>query len=126
MPLYTVDRIVRETNEIFDDNSHIIYVNSQITNDSALGRLMSDFRCKNPDEMHYDVLSDIAKYAKEREDEKGMCQIIDNIVQRERKQDKIDTALRMIAKGKYSAEEIAEMTNLPLEEVEELIKKRSA
>ena len=59
-----------------------------------------------------------------------MCQIIDNIVQRERKEvekkSSVDTALRMIAKGKYSAEEIAEMTNLPLEEVEELIKKRSA
>ena len=130
LPLYTVDRIVRETNEIFDDKSHIIYVNSQITNDSALGRLMSDFRCKNPEEMHYDVLSDIAKFAKEREDEKGMCQIIDNIVQRERKDEKeqnnVDTALRMIDMGMFTVEQIAEVSTLPLEEVEELIKKRSA
>ena len=55
-----------------------------------------------------------------------MCRIIDDIVQRECKQNNVDTALRMIAKGKYSAEEIAEMTTLPIEEVEELIKKRSA
>ena len=59
-----------------------------------------------------------------------MSQIVDNIVQRERKDEKeqnnVNTALRMIAKGKYSTEEIAEMTTLPIEEVEELIKKHSA
>ena len=138
LPLYTVDRIVRETNEIFDDKSHIIYVNSQITDDTALGKLMSDFKCKNPEQMHYEVLSDAAKLTKEREDEKGMCKIIDDIVQRECKEveikaeirgeekERIKTALRMIEKGKYSVEEIAEMSNLSVPEVEELIKKRSA
>ena len=55
-----------------------------------------------------------------------MSQIVDNIVQRELRQDKIAVALRMIAAGTYSAEEIAEISTLPLEEVEELIKKRSA
>ncbi len=59
-----------------------------------------------------------------------MCKIIDDIVQRERKETEkkanIDTALRMIEKGKYSIEEIAEMSNLSVSEVEELIKKRSA
>lgn len=126
LPLYTINRIIAETGEIFDDKSHIIYVNSQITDDTALGRLMSDFKCKNPDEMNYDVLSDITKITKEREDEKGMCKIIDDIVQRECKKARIDTALRMIEKGKYSVEEIAEMSNLSVPEVEELIKKRSA
>ena len=63
-----------------------------------------------------------------------MCKIIDDIVQREckevekkaEKKERIDTALRMIEKGKYSVEEIAEMSNLSVSEVEELIKKRSA
>ena len=63
-----------------------------------------------------------------------MCQIIDNIVQRERKevkeqthkQDKIDTALRMIDEGIFSVEQISKISTLSLEEVEELIKKRSA
>ena len=54
-----------------------------------------------------------------------MSQIIDDIVQRERRQCKIDVALRMIDAGTYSAEEIAEISTLPLEEVKELIKKRS-
>ena len=59
-----------------------------------------------------------------------MSQIVDNIVQRERaeahRRSITDVALRMIAAGTYSAEEIAEISTLPLEEVEELIKKRSA
>lgn len=59
-----------------------------------------------------------------------MCKIIDDIVQRERKETEkkanVDTALRMIEKGKYSIEEIAEMSNLSVSEVEELIKERSA
>lgn len=130
LPLYTVNRTIAETGEIFDDKSHIIYVNSQITDDTALGKLMSDFKCKNPEQMHYEVLSDASKLTKEREDEKGMCKIIDDIVQRECKEVEkkacIETALRMIEKGKYSVEEIAEMSNLPVSEVEELIKKRSA
>ena len=138
LPLYTINRVIAETGAIFDDKSHIIYVNSKITDDTALGKLMSDFKCKNPDEMNYYVLSDITKITKEREDEKGMCKIIDDIVQREckeveikaeirgEKKAHIDTALRMIEKGKYSVEEIAEMSNLSVSEVEELIKKRSA
>ena len=130
LPLYTVDRIVRETNEIFDDKSHIIYVNSQITDDTALGKLMSDFKCKNPEQMHYDVLSDAAKLTKEREDERGMCKIIDDIVQREskeiKKKERIDTALRMIDEGIFTVEQIVKISNLSVSEVEELIKKRSA
>ena len=58
-----------------------------------------------------------------------MSQIVDNIVQRERaeahRRSITDVALRMIAAGTYSAEEIAEISTLPLEEVKELIKKRS-
>ena len=63
-----------------------------------------------------------------------MSQIIDNIVQRERKdekeqthkQDNIDTALRMIDEGIFTVELISKMTTLPVEEVKELIKKHSA
>ncbi|MCI7758457.1 MAG: PD-(D/E)XK nuclease family transposase [[Eubacterium] saphenum] len=126
LPLYTINRTIAETGEIFDDKSHIIYVNSQITDDTALGRLMSDFKCKKPEEMNYDVLSDITKITKEREDEKGMCKIIDDIVQRECKKARIDTAIRMIDEGIFTVEQIAKISNLSVSEVEELIKKRSA
>ena len=39
IPIYHVDRIVRETGKMFNDQSHIIYVNSQIKDETALGKL---------------------------------------------------------------------------------------
>ena len=62
-----------------------------------------------------------------------MSQIVDNIVQREcaevreqtHRRSITNVALRMIAAGTYSAEVIAKISTLPLEEVEELIKKHS-
>ena len=60
----------------------------------------------------------------------AMSRIIDNIVQRERKEvekkSSIDTDLRMIDEVIFTVEQISEISTLPLEEVEELIKKRSA
>lgn len=60
----------------------------------------------------------------------SMCKIIDDIVQRERKETEkkanVDTALRMIDEGIFTNEQIAKISNLPLNEVEELVKGRSA
>lgn len=59
-----------------------------------------------------------------------MCKIVEELVNEERedieKKANIDTACRMIEKGKYSVEEIAEMSNLLLDEVEKLVKEHSA
>ena len=55
-----------------------------------------------------------------------MSQIVDNIVQRERRQCKIDVALRMIDEGIFTVEQIAKISTLPVEEVKELIKRHSA
>ena len=43
LPIYHFDRIIRETGKMFNDESHIIYVNSQIKDETALGKLMHDF-----------------------------------------------------------------------------------
>ena len=65
-PLYHIERMIAEMdNRPFGDGSHIIYVNGEIRDETKLGRLMHDFFCSNPDEMHYDVLRDRAKYFKE-------------------------------------------------------------
>ena len=47
-----------ETNIIaFQDEAHIIYVNSRKQDDTELGRLMHDLHCKRADEMHSPVLA---------------------------------------------------------------------
>ena len=73
LPLYHIDRTVEETGDKFGDGSHILYVNGECTDDTALGRLMHDFRCVKPDEMHYPVLREKTRYFKE--DEKGAVQM---------------------------------------------------
>ena len=39
LPIYHVDRIIRETGKMFNDESHIIYVNPQIKDETALENL---------------------------------------------------------------------------------------
>ena len=67
LPIYHIDRVIRETGEDFGDQTHIIYVNGENTDDTDLGWLMHDFRSKSADEMHYDVLADRVRYFKETE-----------------------------------------------------------
>ena len=35
LPIYHIDRVIKETGEVFQDESHIIYVNSQMRNETA-------------------------------------------------------------------------------------------
>ena len=41
-PIYHVDRIVKETGKLFDDEAHIIYVNGAYRDESPLGLLMHE------------------------------------------------------------------------------------
>jgi len=80
LPIYHIDRTVKETGESFEDGAHIIYVNSQIKNDTELGKLMHDFSCTNAEDMNYSVLADRVRYFKE--DEKGvstMCKAMEDM-----------------------------------------------
>lgn len=58
LPIYHIDRTIAETDDAFDDGSHIVYVNASVVDDSRLGRLMHDFKCAIPDDMKYAVLAD--------------------------------------------------------------------
>ena len=56
-PIYHVDKQIREVGESFQDEAHIIYVNSKKQEDTELGRLMHNLHCKNADEMHSLILA---------------------------------------------------------------------
>lgn len=130
-PLYTIERVIKETGDEFGDGSHILYVNAGIQDETPLGQLMADFNCVDPHGMKNKVLAERADYFKNnKEGNRIMCKIVEELVNEERedieKKANIDTACRMIEKGKYSVEEIAEMSNLLLDEVEKLVKEHSA
>ena len=78
--IYHVDRTIRESGKQFRDKSHIIYVNSAMTDNTPLGRLMHDFHCRNADEMYNEVLAERVRELKETEEGvEHMCKEMDKI-----------------------------------------------
>ena len=78
--LYKVRRTFEDTEEVFNDGTHILYVNGECQSESPLGRLMHDFFCSDPNDMYSDVLAERVRFFKE--DEKGvaaMCKVMEEI-----------------------------------------------
>ena len=121
-PLYHVKRMIEETNTYFGDGSHIIYVNGSYKDDNTpIGKLMHDFRCLSSADMFYPVLARQMKYFKETEGGlEMMCQAFEDLAEKRVTEEKKAFARRLIARGKQTLEEIAEDTDLPIEDVKEL------
>lgn len=135
-PIYHIDRAIKETGALFGDESHIIYVNSQIKDDTVLGRLMHDFSCTKAENMHYQILADRVRCFKE--DAKGvaiMCKVMEDMRNEAarkaaREADRarmIRTARRMLKSDKnYTYEDIADILEISVDEVKALIEGKSA
>ena len=139
LPVYQIERCILDTGERFDDGSHILYVNGAYRGDSPVGKLMHDFSCTDPEDMHYSILADRVRFFKERKEGIAvMCKVMEEMRnqameegKREGKEEGIrenmrEIALRMLAVEKYDMEEIAAVSGLPLEEVEQLKTNRNA
>ena len=127
-PIYRIERTVQETSESFGDGTHILYVNAQMKDDTALGHLMHDFACTSADEMHYQILADRVRYFKE--DTEGvatMCKMMEDMKNEAAKRNSIETARVLLAMGKLSYEEIAQSVRLlTVDEVKALDEGRPA
>ena len=123
-PIYPVERyvIVGENKVLFDDGSHIIYVNGKYRGNDEIGKLMHDFSCTNPDDMNYEALAKKARYFKH--DEKGvatMCKIMEDMRNEAARESAKETAKRLIKMRKLSLDEIAIcVPSLSLDELREL------
>ena len=119
LPLYNIGRVIinSDKHDIFDDKSHILYVNASIQNNTELGKLMYDFQCANPQMMFNQELADRVQYLKEtKEGRNDMCEIMDKFVQDE----KTKIALNLLAMTRLSIDEISKVTELSVEKVKEL------
>ncbi len=140
-PLYQVERCILGSGEIFGDGSHILYVNGAWRDDSPLGRLMHDFSCADPADMHYDVLAQRVRFFKESK--KGvaiMCKAMEEMRREEReegiregiregiqtgmKMNQLENAKKMLEEGELPEEKVAKYSGLPLDEVKRLAKER--
>ena len=122
-PLYVIDRTINGTPDKFDDGSHIMYVNSQIQDDTKLGKLMRDFACVDPDRYSYKVLSDRAGYFKNsKEGLQTMCRIVEEIVEKEVAAAKREDVINLLKSTKMSPEEISRILKIDKDVVDELSK----
>lgn len=130
IPLYHVERKITELNdELFGDGAHILYVNGEYRNmEHPVGSLMHDFNCKDAKDMVNPLLAEEVRYLKETEGgQKQMCRLLEEMREEAaaearaegKAEGKVSDAIKMLVKG-YSIEEIMEITDLPLEEVQEL------
>ena len=135
IPLYHIERKISEMdNALFGDGAHILYVNGEYRNlEHPVGSLMHDFNCKDAKNMVNPLLAEEVRYLKETEG--GLSQMSrileemrNEVAEKAKAEGKaegnhekaVNTALKMIARGRDSIEEVAEITGLSLEEVRKL------
>lgn len=141
IPLYHVERRITEMDcALFDDGAHIIYVNGEYRNvEDPVGSLMHDFNCKEAKDIVNPLLAEEVRYLKETEGGRSqMCKLLEEMRNEAAAKGKaegkaegnhekaVSMAMKMLARGRDSMEEIAEMTGLPLEEVRDLAEKQTA
>lgn len=144
-PLYFIERVNRTTGRPFEDGAYILYVNGEYRGENDIGRLMHDFCCSEAGKMHHSLMSERARYLKEHpEGVSTMCKAIEDMrreaaaeaweegreegmaIGREEgvaigeKNTAIKTAKKMLTAGRLSFEEIADFSDLPLAQVQEL------
>lgn len=123
LPIYHIDRTVRETGECFGDEAHIIYVNGEYKDDTPLGLLMKDFFCTKPEDMHYQQLADRLRYFKEeKEGVEEMSELMEAMCNEVGKRMVKEMAQKLLKGENMSCEKVSEYSNLPLEEVREMAK----
>ena len=142
-PIYPIERMNLVTGKPFGDGEHILYVNGEYRGTSNPGKLMHDFNCTQASDMNFELMADRTRYLKENP--KGvseMCRIMEDMrneslkegIREGRKEGRKEglregmkeAALRMITAGKYALEEIADISGLSLEEVNQLKTQRNA
>ena len=70
--IYHVERMI-DGQRPFADGAHILYVNGAYQGESPIGRLMSDFRCTDADDIRDPLLQSRAKYFKETAEGPRAC-----------------------------------------------------
>ena len=125
LPLYHIERRIEELGLAFGDESHIIYVNGSYRGNDAIGRLMHDFSCTDPDDMNSDILAGRARYLKNGD--KGARQmsiIMEEFGQEERRDQSEKFAIKLLEEGSFSISKIAQLSEIPEERVKELSEQR--
>lgn len=78
--IYHIDRRIRETGEIFGDDTYIVYVNGGMQDDTEVGRLVHDLHCRDAKDIYSKVLAQRVYELKETQEGIAvMCKEMDEI-----------------------------------------------
>ncbi|MCI8541348.1 MAG: nuclease, partial [Erysipelotrichaceae bacterium] len=127
---YHINRTIAETGEVFEDGSHIIYVNGSYRGDDPIGKLMHDLHCQNPNDMYYEELARITRYYKEnKEGNEKMCQAMEEFEQRAIQKGIVvgitEIVKRMLASKNFTFEQIAQLTGITVTEIHKIAQDES-
>lgn len=124
-PFHRIERVDCDSDgkPSFGDGEHILYVNGDFHGESDIGKLMHDFRCWNPEDMHYSLLREATRYYKTNP--KGV-EIMCKAFEETRNEKAIQIARNMIEDGKLTLEDIARYSELSLEKIKELADRKTA
>ena len=125
--IYHIHRVIEETGDIVTNGTHEIYVNTAIDDGSDIAKLMQYF--KNSTGIHplFEKLSSQVYYYKETPGgEQHLKSVWDEVreegLKEGRKEERKEMAIALLKKKVFPLAEIAELTKLPLSEVEALQK----
>ena len=104
LPLYHIERTIKENGRQFNDQAHIIYVNGRNNEDTELGKLMHDFRSHKTLEMNYEVLKErIGLFKETKEGAIAMSEYLQNLINENRLEASIEGRILGQAEGQKDA-----------------------
>lgn len=138
LPLYHIERMISETGKIFDDGSHILYLNTAYkgSGNSKAEKLISDFLTVSPENIQsknlkrrfYDL-----KVNPMKKEEDTMCELLEQLIKSERdesaaegraegraagkEESSNEIAREMLLSGEVPVEKIARFCRLTIEQV---------
>ena len=99
----------------FEDGSHIIYVNSQRRDDTALGKLMQDLYCTEPKNLHYQEFAERMEFLKySKEGEEKMTDVIEEYAARKAEALAKEAAREAVKEATKKAEEKEQANRIEL------------
>ena len=132
--IYEIDRYIKGSWEPYGDGTHIIHVcAANADEDTALGHLVHDLLCTDPEDIYYNELRTKVSYYKN--DEEGIIEMTTEFNKMLKESDqrgerrglkkgldlgRRETARNLIANGTVPLETIAECSGLSLKEVESM------
>ncbi len=126
LPLYHIDRYIGETEELFEDGSHIIYVNGNYKGNDAIGRLISDFHQTDSGNMYYNALARGMEHYKMIEEGRGnMCEAVERYAKEYAISEKVISVRNLMKNIKLTMEQALDALEIQGAEREQVIKQLS-